>query len=942
MKKVLTLGALLIVWVSVLFLCYGGYAATSAIANEEEWFDDFYPYRIEINLDGEYQGRFAVDLSPDQIMDALAKVCPDFVDIKSFAFEKAALVDPASNEAVGGFKIIPEGENLALHGDFDLSVGISKSPWRGFDPENMWINTVAQGNKKFNALWVSRETFSNPKMEQPLALDVGSFYLLEYMIYHDLVLPAMSVGIYNPEKKYFARLPATYSSTLKPHKQWTKCSQLYLADTAKPYLKINMSFVGKCGTGDINLHKVALKLVADVPRKTSKLHLYYVARAGAVISAPSEDMKLPGSDLETAKAKDFRSQCFDFNPGGVVAEGKYVKAWTVPSDFPLKPDKLLLTKPLENVPDRKAKVELFKGGAATLLIAIKTGTPLATIVPSGNSFPVKVGFERLAGIPVYDGPFEDGKQLGKLIETRLDPLMPLNDELIPPDKSGIQVVAVTFSAGSNAPAGVFEDNIKLLVRTQVPEEELIEIPVEVKVLPVVVKPMHHFGTLFAGTHFYVKYKGGENSPFSKDNVTVAEFHGFNDPDMFLTTAMDVTEPVNIRPSQVRVRRLARKYYHRMLDYCLIPQNMTIASEYKYRVIDRGKGKAPKLTDWNFTDYDSAIDEFIIGRDVPWLTIYHTNGHAMYQIRLIDGITYSFEEPKGDIPWKKLPEKEYYKLVGNYFDGIARHLAKKGCLNRAIFVIDECNPSTYEVIYNCITAMKKKKYAKRIKISHTTYKPGTYTQKLPGGDLILDDILDVPMPDNDDNFNFFEPEYNTRRKTERAEQWVYYVETDHMHLHTAGLSNIFTPLKLRNFGASGWYCWGSFIWSIPYPRTDYVGPRFVSGQVVNPWLNPYYHHGYGELSFFYPPDPRGPVDEPVYKVIPSYRLALMRDGIQLRGLLEVLSRGIDDSGKKLKVNKRKLAEAEAELSRLWADNPVQWYLSYASYQRARDLLYEAVE
>ena len=215
-------------------------------------------------------------------------------------------------------------------------------------------------------------------------------------------------------------------------------------------------------------------------------------------------------------------------------------------------------------------------------------------------------------------------------------------------------------------------------------------------------------------------------------------------------------------------------------------------------------------------------------------------------------------------------------------------------------------------------------------------------RLPNGNLILDEVMDIPAPDNDDHFNFFEPEYNARMKIPGKLQWVYYVETDHFDLLNAGLSTVITPLKLRNFGGSGWLCWGSFIWSFPYFKTDTVGPEHVSGQVVNPWLNPFYHHGPGMLSFFYPPDPRGPTDEPTDKIVPSYRLALMRDGIQLHGLLEVLSRGVDDSGKKIKVNKQKLAEAEAELSRLWADNTVQWYISYGSYRRAMELLYQSVE
>jgi hypothetical protein len=61
---------------------------------------------------------------------------------------------------------------------------------------------------------------------------------------------------------------------------------------------------------------------------------------------------------------------------------------------------------------------------------------------------------------------------------------------------------------------------------------------------------------------------------------------------------------------------------------------------------------------------------------------------------------------------------------------------------------------------------------------------------------------------------------------------------------------------------------------------------------------------------------------------------MRDGIQQRAMLEVLKAGRDDEGNELKVNKVKLAEAEKQLNILWAENPVQWYLSYDAYSQAR--------
>jgi hypothetical protein len=385
----------------------------------------------------------------------------------------------------------------------------------------------------------------------------------------------------------------------------------------------------------------------------------------------------------------------------------------------------------------------------------------------------------------------------------------------------------------------------------------------------------------------------------------------------------------------------------MLDHHLVPESLALYSRISYDVVDRGEGKAPELKNWDFSDYDASIRELLIARDVPVHVIGRTNGHLMHKFRLANNVTYSFRPQEKQLPWKQLPRDEYLELVGNYFEAMAAHLAELGVLDRALFVIDESDPATYELMRDYVFAIKSGPHGRHIAVGHTTYKPSTYTRRDENDRLVLDPVLDVPMPDNDDHFNHFEPEWNSRMSPGKR-QWVYYVESDHFDLLNAGLSTIVTPLKLRHFGAEGWYCWASFIWSLPYPKTDVVGMKYPSGPVVNPWLNPFYHHGPGVLSFFYPPDPRGPAprreagtpDAYLDRIIPSYRLILMRDGIQNRALLEVLERGRDDAGNALGVEQAKLAAAREQLERLWAPNPVQWYLSYDAYRAATRLLYEA--
>jgi hypothetical protein len=199
-----------------------------------------------------------------------------------------------------------------------------------------------------------------------------------------------------------------------------------------------------------------------------------------------------------------------------------------------------------------------------------------------------------------------------------------------------------------------------------------------------------------------------------------------------------------------------------------------------------------------------------------------------------------------------------------------------------------------------------------------------------------------MPINDEHFNHFEPEWAGRLTRPGKQNWVYYVETDHLNIDNAGLSTVITPLKLRQYDVRGWYCWAPMIWSMPYGDQQLWGSEYSHGPLVNPWLNPYYHHGHGMLSFFYPPDPRGPASEPTDTIIPSYRLSLIRDGIRDYALLDVLNKGVDDAGNPVKPNAAKIAAAEAKLKTLWAGNTVQWYLSYENFREFSEALNEAFD
>lgn len=885
------------------------------------------PYRVQMTLDQQAAGEFAVEVSPAQLIEAISEIAIDRVDLRNFAFEKAVLVDDRTGQVVGGFQLVREDQPLEIDGNF-AGVKEGASPWYGYQSLGdslTFVDETIKG-KAVRGIRVVRDKIANQKLSQSVQLEQDAFYLLQYMVYSDPTDSNIGIGLYDPKLRLFADLPRSYLSVLTPENQWLERARLFYASIEKPSLNVGLAYVGDCGIANVQLQKVRWQLVVHADKPVQELSLYYTARAGHRFTAPDlAQVRASDVAMPTVKAGLTSAAYRGLNPRGVEMSSDGLSLWAVPSDLPMREQTMAMTRPEQRA--ASANLNLARGTSETLVFAIESGTPTLEVVSAESTLGLETKFERVALIPVYDGPTPRGKR----IEDRYDALVPLDYPHMPEVAGGTHVLAVTVAASKEDAHGEYQGDITLTLRTPGSEATTFTVPVRANVLPVYLKPAHHFRTQFGGQHFLTKYSKGAG-PFTEDSITVADYHGYNEQNLAEASAMRLTSPEGVDLRKRKILELARQYYHRMLDYQVIPQSLTLYSGYTYKIEDPGGEQAPVLSDWDFTEYDTAIDELVIGRDAPLLAIYHTNGYQMDRMRLSNGVIYSYL-PKPEnykYAWRQLPQEEFYKLVGEYFEAIAKHLDDKGVLDRGLIVVDESGPETFEVILNYVRAIRAMPHGAKLKVGHTGYKPSLWTKRKPDGQLIMDEALDIVMADNDDHFNFYEQFLNDRLRKD-MEKWVYYVETDHLDLINAGLSTIITPLKLDHFGATGWYCWASFIWSMPYPHNENFGEEFTFGPVINPWENPFYHHGPGVLSFFYPPNPAGPSQTADGTIIPSLRLAMMRDGIEDIALLKVLRQGVDDTGSALTVDSDELAEAERSLNKLWGEQNVQWYLSYAAYR-----------
>jgi hypothetical protein len=933
MQRVFLALAATVVWTAT-------FSNSHAESPNSDWKIASHPYRVQIKLGNSASGRAAINVDVNKLIKQLAEEGVDQSSEETFAYEKAVLVDPLSGKVVGGFKLVKQGKSMPIDGDFS-GLANGKSPWVGFNPSQMKLESVECQGNPCTALLIKEEEVGNKKVSQPVTLTRDQNYLLEYWIMMDTQDNEIGVMINDPSKQLFAQVPHSYYNKMPPVGEWAQNHVLFRPELdpdaggqLAASLEVSHAFVGKGGVANLRLQPVEWQLVANTSEPVEALDLYLIGRAGHRFTEIEPEIIANGTE-DSIEASLGELQTQDINPEAILVTSGEATAWTIDPILPLKVGTVSKYKPIQSAAAKIAKINTFRNGAASLVIAVDSGTDRLDDLKIKTDLPAKVQSYRLATIPVFDGPTFQGEHKGRLLETRYEAMVPLDYKLDPKSADGIHLVLLTITPTEEAD-GSTQDIVTLEFADQ-----KLELPVQLNVAPLTISPAKHFETLFGGISFLVGYEAGI-AGMEEKTITTAAYHGLDDEGLIPDTVMSLSIPDNPNPRMKDVRELAKKYFHSMLDYHLLPQSPAIYAYYDYDVVDKGEGLAPELNNWDFNQgFDEAVREFVIGRDMRWLMIGRTNGALINRITLNNGKTYSFDANEADPNWVQLPRDEFHKLIGNYWEAVAAHLEELGVLDRAMFVVDESEIHTYDNIYNCVMAMKAQPHAKQIKIGHTIQHASAWTHRLPNGKLLMDEILDVPMPINDEHYNFYEQEWGTRYERPGKTQWVYNVETDHLVLEAAGLSTAFMPLRLQQMGVDGWYCWELVHWSYTYgyKKGDMGGFKYALGPAINPWINPFYHHGPGVLSFYYPPDPRGLPEKPTDQIIPSFRLTLMRDGIELRALLDVLQKGRDDAGKVLPDNEEGVSAVNQSFADMCGPNTVQWYLSYHDYQEARQKLFD---
>lgn len=860
-------------------------------------------------------GRYELEIAEERLIAALADVLPEPTRADDFNHADARVL--LGEQVVGGYQLVAAPTSLVRDGRFAAEK--TQSPWVGIKRADYSFGTEAALPGR--VLWAQADKLQNVRVAQPMQLQLGHLYLVQYAAYSDVQVGDVAVQLVDPKRVLYAALSHSYKRPLHHQRRWQSYQYLARADVEAADLAVTTAMQGRVGVADVRVRPARWRLVVNLPRPgTHTLRLSYVPRMGHRLTAPP-DRVADESRLPLARTQCGPVELVDPNPDGVLLHTAQGDAWTLPNQWTLRTDRLRLSKPAR--PAQRQTVAIGRGMDATVLLAIDA----ASLRPDSirTSLPVGVSLLRLASIPV-----NHFGTLDKVAYRQLDPLVPAGDPLVPYDPGVPTVLAITFQHNGRSVPGTYDGDVELLSGPAANPQAVLRLPVRLQVLPLTMDPIRHCGTCIGNQNMISRIYGEPG----KAGTSVVEYHG-----------LDLKMLGRPGPSGQPLRRLSHDYIRKLLECHLEPFAPVVGAGPEYKIVPAPDGGVPRIGQWDFAEHDRFLAEWkSLGlRDVM---VMHTNGDIVDRFTPRNNVTYSFRPPpKPDTPrWQQLGEEEYWRLLTGYLEAIAAHLAEKGWLDGAYIMVDESSVASYPTLRRFKQELLRQPHACRLRLLNTHYHTAQYTKRLSGGatgPLELEGVIDVFTPENNDHFNHWpEDDIWPADRGPRPLHWVYYVETHHLDLPYAGVSTELLPLKVRSLGAEGFLLWASFIWSIPFPvreGTPLGGGAW--GPVTNPWQNANYAHGQGLLSFFYPPDPRGPTRQPDFKITPSWRLFLLRDGFQDLALWEILQRGADDAGKPVRVDPAVLRRLAEQLQATWI-NPTQWRASRPHHRAWRALLYQS--
>lgn len=869
------------------------------------WSDTFYQYRIPITVETDRPGWHRIPIDPREIVAAINSSEEMAYNPQWFAYNQVKLEvgEPDGQTTVpleGGFFLLAEQKNLA--------------------------EDLLETRPEVDGRGMARVTLD-------AGIEAGGLYLLEYVASNAGSSPMRSYDPIFPEGNPMRHQNylSSYEAPLLP-KARTRHQRLFIPDENP--LDLHVGGVMATEIESLSVRSANIVLLADLPEGASRINLYYQPTTGHHLS-------LPERQLDANEASDREAKLVSLGVAEkFVGRTRYRLANTPSADIWFAESTVKMTPGTKPPTESESAVEisLARGEAQTFQIVI-TPRERAHLSDVSISAPSNATGQlpqpEIAQLdyvtihrPSYITPVEYTGKIG-------DPLISFQPSPLDPE-TGNLVICATIEADRTAKEGIYEAEIRLDF-----SDGPVRVPLIVNVRPFTLPAESPLRSNVGAQYLAKVGQPGENPPMGLD------YHGLSR---------------STKESGPALKRLARDYFEVMARNRFDPKTPALYSEIGlewtppplgYNV--DGEDNFFKLHGWDFTEFNETLSHFVDGMGVNQFLLMHLNPTTANIFMHLPGDpveTFPQSPPFVTMAWQtfrdmtmvaygkregdpyydttiEISRDQFDRLLLDFFRPIAQNLEEHGWLDKAWILIDERTDP--ERLRHFLSIMKSDPLVARIKIGICMQSFEAFNHRTEDGtDYVFRDLLDIYIPQMDENYNRWEPymfaDYDIEEEPEKL--WNYAVYGSRLCIDTPGINNRILGLDLFNRGASGYLVWEVFGWYEWYDADP------------NPWKDPYCRMGNGVLSYFYPPRRDGSKpDEPDFTITPSIRVLTHRLAVQdyeyawlLRNLIEsARGKGAD------------VSEAEAtleEISRFF-ENSNHWSQNDAWFLTLRERMAEAI-
>ena len=301
-------------WSLILAICAGMIGSNTECAwyDDAQWYDEYYHYRIPIEVTPVSTGLQILNVSSSTIVDKINDLTLIQHSDTYFDYNRILLVeyDDTGNatdvDDSGTFYLYSDGSNLLTNGDFNSYDASDSSPdnWTQTNSDTTIFNVVS-GNGGL-CLRVTSETADRHRLEQgSLSLSANTFYLLSYDQQATQNTGGISCNVDNSSNEWYP-LETSYKPALKST-SWTEYKEILEENSAiTAQVNIERVLTGTAYIDEVSLKKVQIKLLFNPDAAEAKKYMIYYepTQASRRIVPDSENASVSATSITPSYTGD--------------------------------------------------------------------------------------------------------------------------------------------------------------------------------------------------------------------------------------------------------------------------------------------------------------------------------------------------------------------------------------------------------------------------------------------------------------------------------------------------------------------------------------------------------------------------------------------------------------------------------------------------------------